>query len=64
MIDLVLAQGQSFILDGTLSDYGRAKRNIERSLKRRRAVAILYVYQSPLLAWEFVQAPVRKVRTA
>ncbi|MGA7540631.1 MAG: zeta toxin family protein, partial [Steroidobacteraceae bacterium] len=56
MVDLVLAQGQSFILDGTLSDYGRAKLNIERSLKRRRAVAILYVYQSPLLAWEFVQA--------
>ena len=37
MVDLVLAQGQSFILDGTLSDYDRAKRNIERSLKRRRA---------------------------
>lgn len=56
MLDLVLDQSQSFILDGTFSDYDRAKRNVERSLKRRRAVAILYVYQSPLLAWEFVQA--------
>lgn len=56
MLDLVLDQSQSFILDGTFSDYDRAKRNIERSLKRRREVAILYVYQSPLLAWEFVQA--------
>lgn len=56
IVDLVLSQGQSFILDGTFSDYDRAKRNVERSLKRSRAVAILYVYQSPLLAWEFVQA--------
>lgn len=56
MLDLVLDQNQSFILDGTFSDYDRAKRNVERSLKRRREVAILYVYQSPLLAWEFVQA--------
>lgn len=55
MVDLVLIQGQSFILDGTLADYDRAKRNVERSLKRGRAVMLLYVYQSPLLAWEFVQ---------
>ena len=56
MVDLVFNQKQSFILDGTFSDYGRAKRNVERSLKRHRSVAILYVYQSPLLAWKFVQA--------
>ena len=54
--DEALEQGQSFVLDGTLSHYDVAKRNIERSLKRKRRVQVLYVYQEPRLAWEFVQA--------
>lgn len=54
--DQALEQSQSFLLDGTLANYDRAKRNIERSLGRRRTVQILYVYQEPRLAWEFVQA--------
>jgi UDP-N-acetylglucosamine kinase len=56
MHDLALQQRQSFILDSTLSNYDRAKGNVERSLNRGRPVVILYVYQSPLLAWGFVQA--------
>ncbi len=54
--DVALEQSQSFLLDGTLSHYNVAKQNIERSLKRKRRVQILYVYQEPRLAWEFVQA--------
>jgi UDP-N-acetylglucosamine kinase len=54
--DLALDQKQSFLLDGTLSHYDRAVKNIERSLKRHRLVQILYVYQDPLLAWQFVKA--------
>lgn len=53
--DLALKNSQSFILDGTLSKYGIAEENIERSLKRDRSVIILYVYQTPERAWEFVQ---------
>ena len=53
--DLALKNSQSFILDGTLSKYGIAEENIERSLKRVRSVIILYVYQTPERAWEFVQ---------
>jgi hypothetical protein len=56
MIDLALSQKQSFILDGTFSNYERAKRNVERIIAKRRPVVVLYVYQSPLLAWQFVQA--------
>lgn len=56
VIDLALKQGQSFLLDGTLSKHEIAKRNIERCLKKARFVQILYVYQEPLLAWRFVQA--------
>lgn len=54
--DMALDQKQSFLLDGTLSKYEIAKRNIERSLKKGRTVQILYVYQEPMLAWKFVQA--------
>lgn len=54
--DLALEQNQSFLLDGTLSNYDRAIRNIDRSLGRSRTVQILYVYQEPKLAWDFVVA--------
>lgn len=54
--DLALDQQQSFLLDGTLSSYNVAEKNIQRSLKRDRTVQILYVYQEPQQAWKFVQA--------
>jgi UDP-N-acetylglucosamine kinase len=54
--DLALDQKQSFLLDGTLANFEIAERNIERSLKKGREVQILYVYQEPHLAWEFVCA--------
>jgi len=54
--DLALEQKQSFVLDGTLSRYDLARSNVARSLKKKRTVQILYVYQDPLLAWQFVQA--------
>ena len=50
----VLKQSQSFILDGTLSNYKKAELNIQRSVKRGRTVQILYVYQTPQQAWKFV----------
>lgn len=54
--DRALKKEISFILDTTLSSYEVAKKNIERSLKRNRAVMIIFVYQSPQNAWAFVQA--------
>jgi hypothetical protein len=54
--DLALKQRQSFLLDGTLSNLDKARVNIKRSLGKGRAVHVLYVYQDPCLAWEFVQA--------
>ncbi|MCP3889388.1 MAG: Zeta toxin [Desulfobulbaceae bacterium] len=54
--DLALKQKQSFLLDGTLSNYDKAQENISRSLKKHRTAQILYVYQEPMLAWEFVQS--------
>ncbi|OGG61140.1 hypothetical protein A3C87_03240 [Candidatus Kaiserbacteria bacterium RIFCSPHIGHO2_02_FULL_49_34] len=52
----LLKNKQSFLLDGTLSNYATAKQNVERSLKRGRSVYVYYVYQDPLQAWKFTQA--------
>ena len=56
MHDLALKQRQSFVLDGTLSNFNIAASNVERSLKRGRHVQILYIYQEPHSAWNFVLA--------
>ena len=55
ILDEAFGNSQSFILDGTLSSYSSAKKNIDRSLKKDRQVQLLYVYQEPFLAWDFVQ---------
>ncbi|MBS0427156.1 MAG: zeta toxin family protein [Proteobacteria bacterium] len=55
VLDFAFEQKQSFLLDGTMSSYGVAERNVERSIRKGRAVQVLYVYQEPALAWKFVQ---------
>jgi UDP-N-acetylglucosamine kinase len=53
--DHALKQKQSFILDGTFSNYEKALENITRSLNKNRNVIIFYVYQDPRIAWEFTK---------
>jgi predicted ABC-type ATPase len=55
-IDFIFNNSQSFLLDGTLSSYHVAEKNIQRSLDKGREVLIIFVYQRPELAWEFVSA--------
>nr|WP_225741051.1 zeta toxin family protein [Pseudoalteromonas nigrifaciens] len=54
-LDHAFKNKQSFLLDGTLASYDVAKKNIERSIRKGRQVLILFVYQKPELAWEFVE---------
>lgn len=56
ILDQAFNQKQSFLLDGTLSSYNVAEKNIERCLKKKRLVQILYVYLKPALAWQFCEA--------
>lgn len=56
ILDRAFNQRQSFLLDGTLSSYQSAVKNIDRALADGRFVQILYVYQQPMQAWEFVKA--------
>ena len=60
-LDVVYRQRQSFLLDGTLANIDVARRNISRALaKENRSAQIIYVYQRPELAWEFVLAREKK----
>jgi predicted ABC-type ATPase len=56
ILDAAFDQSQSFLLDGTLTKYDKAVENIQRALRKGRPVQILYVYQEPQQAWQFVQA--------
>lgn len=56
VVDYALKNRQSFILDGTLTKYEIARQNILRALGKERKVIILYVYQDPVVAWDFVKA--------
>ena len=55
LLDYVLHNNIDFLLDGTLSKYAIAKNNIERALKHKRKVGIFYLYQDPVIAWEFTK---------
>ncbi len=46
---------KSFLLDGTLSNYYIAKKNIDRALSRDRKVLIYFVYKDPKIAWDFTR---------
>jgi UDP-N-acetylglucosamine kinase len=54
--DRALKQKVSFLLDSTLSNFDKAKSNIERSLAKGRYVLIIFVYQEPEQAWCLVKA--------
>jgi len=53
--DLALKRRVSFLMDGTFAGEEMARQNIQRSLKRGREVFVIFVYQSPQAAWDFVQ---------
>lgn len=58
--DSVLSNKQNFVLDGTLSNFEKAKLNTKRSLGKNRSVFIFYIYQDPVVAWEFTQEREKK----
>ena len=54
--DRALKKKVSFLLDSTLSNFDKAKSNIERSLNKGRYVLVIFVYQDPEQAWCLVKA--------
>jgi len=56
VLDRAFEKRLSFILDGTMANIEVAKRNIDRVLRYGGVAQIMYVYQRPELAWDFVKA--------
>lgn len=50
----ILKKGYSYILDGTFAIH-KAVHNVERAIKRGYGVSVYYVYQDPIIAWEFTK---------
>lgn len=55
ILDHVFDHDQDFLLDGTFSHYSIAKKNIERCVRHKRKIGLLYLYQDPVLAWKFTK---------
>ncbi|MBA3047929.1 zeta toxin family protein [Patescibacteria group bacterium] len=51
----VLKNKYNLLLDGTFAKFDIVYRNIGRSINKNREVIICYVYQDPVVAWEFTK---------
>ncbi|MCC5854072.1 MAG: zeta toxin family protein [Idiomarina sp.] len=60
ILDRAYKKDINFILDGTFANIEIARKNITRSIRHKRIIQILYVYQSPIVAWKFTQERERK----
>lgn len=54
LYDYVCKNGLNVIIDGTFA-YAQPVENIKRSLKHNRNVEIYFLYQDPLVSWEFTK---------
>lgn len=55
ILDYVFHNDQDFLLDGTFSNYDISKRNIQRCIKHKRKIGLIYLYQDPIIAWRFTK---------
>ncbi len=55
VLDHVLKNKQDFLLDATFADFDKSYQNITRCLHHHRKIGITYIYQDPLVAWEFTK---------
>ncbi len=56
IFDHVIRARKSCVLDGTFSHYSIARTNIVRCIAHDRIVAIAYLCEDPIRAWQFTQA--------
>lgn len=54
LYDYALERGFDMILDGTFA-YRKYMENIERSLDNGRKIEIFYLYQDPVIAWDYTK---------
>lgn len=50
-----LKHQQNSIMDGTFANYDIARRNIVNCLNKKRQISVFYIYQDPVIAWDFTR---------
>ena len=55
LFDYIQDKKLNALIDGTFWDLEIEKKNIDRALNKGRKVGIFYVYQDPLIAWDFTK---------
>ncbi|MBI4036116.1 zeta toxin family protein [Candidatus Daviesbacteria bacterium] len=55
LLDCTLQNNQDFILDATFADLEKSRTNILRCLHKKRKIAVVYLYQDPVVAWQFTK---------
>lgn len=60
LFDYCIKNKQHIILDSTFSNHKRALENVHISINKKRKVSIFFIYQDPLIAWEFTIARGRR----
>lgn len=55
LFDHIQDKKQNVIVDSTFADYKIAYSNVRRALEKNRRVGIIYLYQDPLIAWDFTK---------
>lgn len=55
LLRYVIKNKQIAFVDGTLSDYPRARQNIQTAVDRYGSVIVCYVFQHPTIAWHFTR---------
>ena len=56
LYDYALKKKKNILLDSTFSNLEKSLKNIERSIAKGRRVLIHYLYQDPIIAWQFTLA--------
>lgn len=55
LFDYVLDKRKNVLIDSTFTPYETVEENVERSLRRGRYVEVHYIFQDPVVAWEFTK---------
>ena len=55
LFDYIQAYDQNAIIDGTFANWEIARRDVKRALGRKRKIGIIYLYQDPIVAWDFTK---------
>jgi len=55
LFDHIQKKSLNAVVDGTFSNHNIARENIDRSLNKNRAVGVFFLYQNPIVAWDFTK---------